>query len=248
MRGVFGLAILPIGRLAMTWAAGTNRLLDGLPSETREPLLAVSETVELTLGDVIWEPLQRIENVYFPLDSFVSQMFPVDAHENLELSLVGSEGMLGVSLVLGVNSTMMQAIVQGHGTALRIDAAAFLKELEMLPELRRRLYRYIDVTMAQLALTVTCNSFHALDARLARWLLMTHDRAQPGGLRLTHKFLAQMLGVRRVGVTNAAGRLQSRKFVRYSRGKITVLDRVGLEQMSCSCYQSDKGIYNRVLG
>lgn len=232
----------------MTEDAGTNGLLDSLPSEVREPLLAASETVELTIGDVLWQPLERIEHVYFPLDSFISQLYPVDSQENLELALVGREGMLGIPLVLGVNSTVMQALVQGTGKAVRIDTAAFLKELDMLPDLRRRLCRYVYVIMAQLALTVTCNSFHSLDARLARWLLMTHDRSPSGSFHLTHKFLGQMLGVRRVGVTNAAGRLQKRKYVRYSRGNINVLNRAGLEKISCSCYESDKGIYQRVLG
>lgn len=232
----------------MTGERYPNRLLASLRRNIRAPLLAVCENVELTYGDVIWEPSQRIRHVYFPTTGFVSQLFPVDAHENLELAMIGSEGMLGIPLLLGVNATMMQAIVQGSGTALRIDAAAFRRELELSPELRQRLNRYIYVTMMQLSLTTTCNSFHALEARLARSLLVTHDRAQLGGFQLTHSFLAQMLGVRRAGVTDAAGRLQKRKFVRYSRGNITVLNRAGLEKASCDCYRSGVNAYERILG
>jgi CRP-like cAMP-binding protein len=225
-----------------------NQLLASLRRKVRAPLLAAAETVELAYGDVIWEPSQSIRHVYFPNTGFISQLFPVDARKNLELAMIGNEGMLGIPLVLGVNATMMQAMVQGSGTALRIDAAAFRRELEQLPELRLRLHRYIYVTMIQLSLTTTCNSFHSLEARLARWLLMTHDRAQLGGFQLTHTFLAQMLGVRRAGVTNAAGQLQIRKLIRYGRGNISVLNRAGLEKVSCGCYRSGVSAYERVLG
>jgi CRP-like cAMP-binding protein len=225
-----------------------NLLLASLRRKDREPLLAASETVELRYGEVLWEPARRIRHVYFPYSGFVSQLFPIDTRANLELALVGNEGMLGVPLVLGVNATMMQAIVQGSGTALRIDAKSFRHELERLPELRHRLHRYVYVSMVQLALNATCSRFHTLDERLARWLLLTHDRAQLGGFRLTHAFLAQMLGVRRAGVTGAAGRLQERRFVSYSRGNIAVLNRAGLEQASCSCYRTAIATYARVLG
>jgi CRP-like cAMP-binding protein len=232
----------------MTADPCVNRLVDSLPRKVRAPLLAAAKSIELTYGDVIWEPSQRIRHVYFPTTGFISQLFPVDAHKNLELAMIGNEGMLGVPLVLGVNATMMQAMVQGSGTALRIDAAAFRRELGRFPELGLRLHRYIYVTMMQLSLTTTCNSFHTLEARLARWLLMTHDRAQLGGFRLTHTFLAQMLGVRRAGVTNAAGQLQIRKLIRYGRGNISVLNRAGLEKVSCDCYRSGVNAYERILG
>ncbi len=225
-----------------------NRLLSSLRRKDRASLLALSETVELTYGDVIWEPAQRIRHVYFPITGFVSQLLPVDARENLELALVGREGMFGIPLVLGANVTIMQTLVQGSGTALRIDAAAFQRKLKELPELRQMLHRFVYVTLMQLSITAICNNFHTLDARLAHRLLLTHDRAQLGDFHLTHKLLAQMLGVRRVGVTNAAGRLQKRKVVRYSRGNINVLNRAGLERASCSCYLAGEDIYTRVLG
>jgi CRP-like cAMP-binding protein len=222
----------------------SNRLLTALRRKDRQQLLTSCEQVEITVGDVLWEPKQRIRHVYFPLDGFVSKLVPIDARENL----VGNEGMVGVPLVLGLTSSSYQAIVQGSGSALRISAASFRRDLELIPALRQQLNRYIYVLQAQLAQSAACNNFHALDKRLARWLLMTHDRAHFGNFHLTHKFLAQMLGVRRVGVTNAAGVLQKLKLVSYTRGDITVLDRASLEKASCSCYQSSQDTYNSILG
>jgi hypothetical protein len=226
----------------------TNRLLAKLRRKDRLRLIAACDEIDLCIGDVLWEPQQRIPSVYFPVGAFVSQLVPVHSRENLELALVGSEGMLGTPLALGVNSSALQALVQGSGSALRLSAASFRRELEQMPALRQLLNRYICVLQAQLALTAACISFHSLDLRLARWLLMTHDRAGLGSFHLTHEFLAQMLGVRRVGITNAAGILQKRKLLHYSRGEITVLDRKGLEKSSCSCYQASRDAYENVLG
>jgi CRP-like cAMP-binding protein len=226
----------------------SNRLLATLRRKDRDHLIAACDEIELTIGDVLWEPNKRIRHVYFPLDSFISQLVPVDARENLELAMVGNEGMLGTSLALGVNSSMLQARVQGSGTALRLDVVSFRRELEHTPALRTQLNRYIYVLQNQLALTAACINFHSIDLRLARWLLMTHDRADFGSFHLTHKFLAQMLGVRRVGITNAAGLLQKRKLLSYTRGHITILNRAGLEKASCGCYQTSKDMYRQVLG
>jgi CRP-like cAMP-binding protein len=225
-----------------------NRLLASLPRKNHQQLIAACDEVDLCVGEKLWEPQRRIEYVYFPVDSIISQLVPVHARENLELSLVGSEGMVGTPLVLGVNSSYLQALVQGSGAALRMSAASFRHELEQVPALRQQLNRYIYVLQAQLALTAACISFHSLDLRLARWLLMTHDRVGSDSFHLTHKFLAQMLGVRRVGVTNAAGVLQKRKLLRYSRGDITILNRADLEKASCSCYQASRNVYESVLG
>jgi hypothetical protein len=203
----------------------TNRLLAKLRRKDRLRPIAACDEIDLCIGDVLWEPQQRIPSVYFPVGAFVSQLVPVHSRENLEL-----------------------ALVQGSGSALRLSAASFRRELEQMPALRQLLNRYICVLQAQLALTAACISFHSLDLRLARWLLMTHDRAGLGSFHLTHEFLAQMLGVRRVGITNAAGILQKRKLLHYSRGEITVLDRNGPEKSSCSCYQASRDAYENVLG
>lgn len=225
-----------------------NRLLSTLGHKDRRHVLAACELVELTLGDVLWEPGQRIRQVYFPVDSFVSQLVPVYGHDNLKVALVGNEGMLGVSLVLGVRSSHLQAVVQGPCSALRIRSAAFCRELKLVPALRLQLTRYVCVLQAQLAQAAACNNFHALDRRLAVWLLSTQDRASGRSFHLTQKLLGQLLGVRRVGVTNAAGVFQKRQLIRYSRGHITILDRCGLEKAACGCYQAAKDAYECILG
>jgi CRP-like cAMP-binding protein len=172
---------------------------------------------------------------------------PVDGHESLEIELVGNEGMSGVPLVLGLAVSPLRVLVQGSGQALRISSASLRREIKDSAALRSLLNRYICVLRAQLAQAAVCHSFHTLDARLVRWLLMTHDRAHADEFFLTHELMAQMLGVRRVGVTNAAGALQKRELVSYRRGHIRVLDRAGLEAASCSCYQADRDVYEQAM-
>jgi CRP-like cAMP-binding protein len=225
-----------------------SRLLDGLPARDRNQVLAVSERVDLTVGDVLQEPGGQIEFVYFPISGMISLLIPVKGRGNFEVGLVGSEGFLGIPAVLGVRSSPLQGLVQGAGTALRVGEKIFCHELDSSAALRRAMSRYAYVLMAQIAETVGCVKFHLLEARLARWLLMTHDRASSNQFHLTHEFLAQMLGVRRVGVTNAAGALQKRKLIAYTRGEIVVLDRAGLEAASCPCYQTGQEIYELTFG
>ncbi len=211
-------------------------------------MLQRCEPVELLFGTVLCEPGDRIRHVHFPIGGFISLVAMVDGKSSLEVGLIGNEGMLGVSLALGVDTSPMRALVQGSGSALRMATAAFQSELQHTPPLRRSLDRYIYVLMAQLAQTAACTCFHVLEARLARWLLMTHDRALQDRFYLTHDLLSHMLGVRRSGVTRAAGVLQKRKLIHYSRGDITVLDRPGLERASCECYAAVTADYERLLG
>jgi CRP-like cAMP-binding protein len=229
-------------------ASAGNRLLEALPESDLRRMLAGCETVDVAFADVLYTPEERLSHVYFPTASFISLIMPVDGSASLEVGLVGNEGMFGIPLVLGVDVSPVRAVVQGAGPALRMDAPVFCRELGRSPVLQREMDRYIFVHLNQLAQTAACTRFHVVEARLARWLLMTQDRAHADHFHVTQEFLALMLGVRRVGVTKAASALQKRRLIRYTRGDITVLDRRGLRTASCGCYQADRESYQRVLG
>ena len=228
-------------------ASPVNRLLEALPESDRRRFLAGCETIELTFAEVLYTPNERLNQVLFPLTGFISLIMPVDDSASLEVGMVGNEGMFGVPLALGVDLSPVRAVVQGAGSALRMDAAHFCRELRRSERLQREIARYVFVHLAQLAQTAACTRFHVVEARLARWLLMTQDRAHANAFHVTQEFLALMLGVRRVGVTKAAGALQKRRLIRYSRGDITVLDRRGLKAASCGCYEADRESYDRIL-
>ncbi len=219
-----------------------NNLLAALPRKNYLRLLAGLELITMNFGEVLYEPEQPIRHVYFPNDSLVSLLTLVDGRMALEVGIVGREGMVGVPLALGINVSSVRALVQGGGTAMRMNSESFLREFRNSPPLQRELYRYTHVLMAQVTQTAACNRFHMVEARLARWLLMTRDRVRSDHFRLTQEFLSHMLGVRRVGVTNAAGTLQRRKLIRYSRGEISILDGKGLEAAACRCYQIVKNV------
>jgi CRP-like cAMP-binding protein len=224
-----------------------NSLLAGLSRKADRRFLAGLEPVTLTYGDVLHEPGQAIRHVYFPGSSNVSLLALVDGRLALEVGLIGREGMVGVPVVLGVPLSPVRAQVQGSGSALRIASARFRREFRRIRPLQRELYRYAYAVMVQASQTAACNRFHVLEQRLARWLLMTHDRAGSDQFHITHEFLAHLLGVRRVGVTRAAQSLQSGGLIRYSRGDITVTDRKGLEAAACECYRFVRDIYARRL-
>lgn len=226
----------------------SNRLLAALSRGGRNEFLASCESVELVFGQVLAEPGERIRHAWFPTDCFISLMVPMDSRNRLEVGMVGDEGMFGSALVLGVNISPLHALVQGAGPALRIGAASLQRTLKGNVSLDKLLKRYLHVTMGQLAQTAACTRFHVVEARLARWLLMTRDRAHSTEFRITQEFLAYMLGVRRVGVTRAATALQKRGLIRYHRGDIEILNPRGLETASCKCYATDKATYTRVLG
>jgi PAS domain S-box-containing protein len=214
-----------------------NGLLAALPRKDYRGLLAGLKPVTLTCGEVLHEPGEPIRHVYFPNDCLVSLLTTVEDRHSLEVGLVGREGMVGISVALGMDVASVRALVQGTGTAMRMDAARFRKELRNSLPLQGEMHRFIHAKLAQARQTAACNRFHVVEARLARWLLMTHDRVRSDQFPLTQAFLADLLGVRRVGVSTAAGALQQRKLISYTRGKIRILDRKGLEAASCGCYE-----------
>lgn len=224
-----------------------NRLLAELPAIERDNFIAACETVDLSFGEILFQPTETITHVYFPIDSFISLIAVVGTDSRLEVAMAGREGMLGIPLVLSVEEAQLVALVQGAGSALRMPAESFQRLLLDSPVLHQRLKRYIYVVMSQLATSAACNHFHRIEERLARWLLMTQDRAGTDQLNLTHEFLAMMLGVRRAGITLAAIALQARGLIRYQRGSITVLDRPGLIEASCECYSEDCALYAKML-
>lgn len=224
-----------------------NSLLAALPRKAYLRLYPSLSPVTLVFGEVLYEPGKPIRDVYFPGECLVSLLTPVDGHLALEVGLVGREGMLGVPIALGIDKSAVRALVQGAGPAMKMSAARFRTELRTCPPLQLELNLYVHSLMAQISQTAACNRFHVVEARLARWLLMTRDRVCSSEFRMTHEFLSHMLGVRRVGVTEAASALQRRKLIEYTRGKIKILDDRGLEEASCSCYKVVRDMHDGVM-
>jgi CRP-like cAMP-binding protein len=222
----------------------TNSLLAALPNKEYQMLLTYLEPVTLTFGEVLYSPSEPINHVYFPTDSLVSLLTLAEGHQAIEVGMVGYEGMLGIPFALGVNDSPVRAVVQGTGMAMCMTAANFRKELQHSVHLQQEVYRYTYELMVQMTQTAACNRFHHVEARLARWLLMTRDRVRSNQFHLTQELLGNMLGVRRVGVTKAAGALRQHNLISYSRGEITILDGAGLEAAACQCYQIVKNMHN----
>jgi CRP-like cAMP-binding protein len=225
-----------------------NLLLAALPAADRARLLGQREPVELLAGRALIEPGETIRHVLFPIEGFISLIAPISATEQLEMGLVGTEGAVNAVVALGVGRSALRAVVQGGGAAWEIDLATFRSEAARSPALRRVIDRYLFVLLSQFALTAACTRFHYLDARLARSLLTTRDRAHSNSFLITHEYLAHMLGVRRVGVTRAATEMQRRELIRYYRGSVKIIDPSGLEAAACTCYAASKGMYASVLG
>jgi len=214
-----------------------NRILAALPRTDYQRLFPKLETVRLAFGEVLHEPADEIRHVYFPGDCLVSLLTVIDRRLALEVGLVGREGAVGTAFALGSGASPVRALVQAGGTAVRMEAATFRKELRLSSTLQRELHLHNDALLAQFAQTAACNRFHVVAARLARRLLMARDSLRSDEFRLTHEFLGHVLGVRRVGVTKAAHALKKRKLIDYSRGNIAILNGRGLEAAACSCYQ-----------
>jgi CRP-like cAMP-binding protein len=213
-----------------------NELLAAMPRKAYEALAPALEPVTLAFREVLYQPGAAIGHVYFPCESMVSLLVPVEDHFDVEVGMVGREGLVGASLALGIGNSPVRALVQGAGSALRMSAPRFRRALAASPALSLALDRHIHALMRQITQTAACNRFHVVEARLARWLLMTRDRMHSARFRMTHEFLSHMLGVRRVGVTQAASSLQRRNLIEYTRGNITILDERGLEAACCGCY------------
>ena len=224
-----------------------NRLLAMLPKGERANVLSHCDEVTLIFGDTIVEPGDTYPHVYFPLRGFISLITVMNGKPALETALVGAEGMLGATRALGTDSAHARAVVQGAGSALRMEADVFSALLASSPALRQVVMHYLHVMIEQLAQTSACTRFHVVESRLARWLLMTRDRAQSDTFDITHQFLASMLGVRRVGVTGAAGDMQRAGLIHYRRGHLRILDQSGLESAACCCYASDEEVYDRIM-
>jgi CRP-like cAMP-binding protein len=225
--------------------AVANRVLASIPARSFQRLRIQLEPTVLKFGQVLYEPGETIRFVYFPVNCLISLLTAVDEHRTLEVGMVGNEGMAGMPFILGVGVSGVRALVQGGGVALRMGSAHFRTEFDRNRPLQQALFRYTYALMAQISQTAACNRFHEADERLARWLLMTRDRVGCDEFPLTHEFLAHMLGLRRVGVTQAASGFRRRKLIGYSRGTIRIHDVKGLEAACCSCYAIVKGVYER---
>lgn len=222
-----------------------NRLIEGLPRRQRTRLVNGCETVDLAFGEVLCDSNVTMPFAWFPLTGIIAREAKVTDHPPMEIGLSGNEGMLGATLVIGIDTAPSRAVVQGAGTALRIARANFVILMAECPALKHTVQRYLHVTTMQASRSTPCTRFHGVEARLARWLLTIDDRTQADHFNLTQQYLADMLGVRRSAITLAARALQADGLIRYSRGRIHVVSRSGLEAASCECYAETVRDYTR---
>jgi len=224
-----------------------NHLLDALPAGDYRRLQAHLELIPMALGEVLYEPGGRLRHVYFPTTSIVSLLYVMEDGASAEIAVVGNEGMLGISLFMGGETTPSHAVVQSAGHGVRLKAQLLKQEFARFGPMMHLLLRYTQALITQMEQTAVCNRHHSVDQQLCRWLLLSLDRLSTNELSMTQELIANMLGVRREGVTEAAGKLQDVGLIRYRRGRITVLDRPGLEARSCECYQVVKKEFDRLL-
>jgi len=224
-----------------------NHLLAALPEDIQSRVFPRLEPVTLPLGKVLYESGDTLRHVYFPTDSIVSLLYVMESGASAEISVVGNEGLVGISLFMGGESTPSRAIVQSAGSAYRLPGQQLKDEFNRHGELQNLLLRYTQALITQMSQTAVCNRHHTIDQQLCRWLLLSLDRLPDNHLTMTQELIANMLGVRREGVTEAAGKLQRAGVIHYSRGQITVLDRPQLEQLSCECYAVVKRETDRLL-
>jgi CRP-like cAMP-binding protein len=224
-----------------------NHLLDALPASDYERVASHLELIPMGLGDVLYEPSIQMRYVYFPTTSIVSLLYVLEDGASAEIAIVGNEGVLGVSLFMGGDTTPSRAVVQSAGFGFRLKAEMLKDEFERFGPTMHLLLRYTQALITQMAQTAVCNRHHSVDQQLCRWLLLSLDRLASNELSMTQELIANMLGVRREGVTEAAGKLQDAGLIHYQRGRITVLDRPGVEVRVCECYEVVKKEFDRLL-
>jgi CRP-like cAMP-binding protein len=224
-----------------------NHLLDALPAGAYDRLAGQLELIPMRLGDVLYESGDQLPYVYFPTTAIVSLLYVMEDGASAEIAIVGNEGILGISLFMGGETTPSRAVVQSAGHGFRLKAALLKDEFGRFGPTMHLLLRYTQALITQMAQTAVCNRHHSVDQQLCRWLLLSLDRLSSNELAMTQELIANMLGVRREGVTEAAGKLQEAGLIQYRRGRITVLDRPGLEARACECYQVVKTEFDRLL-
>ena len=224
-----------------------NHLFRALPKDARERVFPALELVQMPLGHVLYESGDTLRHVYFPINSIVSLLYVMANGASAEIAIVGNEGIVGIALFMGGETTPNRAIVQSAGAAYRLRGDYLKQEFARSGPLQHLLLRYTQALLTQMSQTAVCNRHHSVDQQLCRWLLLSLDRLSSNILLMTQELIANMLGVRREGVTEAAGKLQARGLIQYRRGQITVLDRPGLEHASCECYAVVKKEFDRLL-
>lgn len=228
--------------------ARNNFLLSSLTDEELQRISTKLEPVSLALGEVLYESGGKMDHVYFPTTAIISLLYIMEGGSTAEIGIVGNDGVVGVSLFLGGESTTSRAIAQSAGDALRMKQKDMIAEFKLVGRFHDLLLRYVQAMLTQISQTAVCNRLHAIEEQLCRWLLLSHDRLSSDKLVMTHDLISNMLGVRREGITLAAKKLADRKLITNKRGTITVVDRYGLELAACECYAVVNAEYNRLLG